>query len=81
MDSKTKDLAILQLLQIKYAGWIDISIETRQDMQINFIRYTNYGTRNDNPKYKLVTRKLSWFNDNCKEIEEITKDLFNIVGF
>lgn len=50
-------------------------------MQINFIRYTNYGTRNDNPKYKLVTRKLSWFNDNCKEIEEITKDLFNIVGF
>lgn len=81
MDSKTKDLAILQLLQIKYAGWIDISIETRQDMQINFIRYTNYGTRNDNPKYKLVTHKLSWFNDNCKEIEEITKDLFNIVGF
>lgn len=81
MDSNTKDLAILQLLQIKYAGWIDISIETRQDMQINFIRYTNYGTRNDNPKYKFVSHKLGWFNDNSKEIEEIKKDLFNIVGF
>lgn len=81
MDSKTKDLAILQLLQIKYAGWIDISIETRQDLQSTCVRYTNYGTRNDNKEYRFVSHKLCWFNDNSKEIEEIKNDLFKIVGF
>lgn len=81
MESKTKDLAMLQLLQIKYAGTIDISIETRNDQQATCVRYTNYGTRNDNPKYKFVARKLGWLNDNWKEIEEIRKDLFSIVGF
>ena len=81
MDSKVRDLATLQLLQIKYAGLIDISIETRNDQQATCVRYTNYGTRNDNPKYKFVARNLGWFNDNIKEIEEIKKDLFNIVGF
>lgn len=81
MESKTKDLATLQLLQIKYAGWIDISIETRQDTQSTCVRYTNYGTRNDDKEYRFVSHKLGWFNDNWKEIAEITKDLFNIVGF
>lgn len=81
MDSKVRDLATLQLLQIKYAGLIDISIETRNDLQSTCVRYTNYGTGNDNPKYNMVARKLGWFNYNYKEVEEIKKDLFNIVGF
>lgn len=81
MDSKTKDLATLQLFQIKYSGWIDISIETRKDLHSTCVMYTNYGTGNDSKKYNLVSHKLSWVNDNCKEIEEIKKDLFNIVGF
>ena len=81
MDSKVRDLATLQLLQIKYAGLIDISIETRNDQQATCVSYTNHGTGNDDPKYNMVARKLSWFSYNYKEIEEIKKDLFNIVGF
>ncbi len=81
MDSKVRDLATLQLLQVKYAGFIDISIETRNDQQATCVRYTNYGTSNDNPKYEFVSHKLSWFNYNYKEIAEIKNDLFNIVGF
>lgn len=67
-------LKILQELQMKYLGKIDISIKTRKDMNKTCLEFCNY-TSNFEKKSKLYIYKLDWNKDNTAKIEEIKKEL------